>query len=250
MRYLPAVLLTLLTLAQPMTGALAPAFGVGTSIGARAVGAGIPPELPPGIFFSIWSVIFLLYGVAAFRAWQAPSSPVIRAAAWPLVAAGVGNVSWMVFEQLSGIDIVSWLLLLPILAAAVIAHRAARRAPGSDVLDHCVRAEAGLLAGWLSAATCVALPPAIRAITGDGATDAVWLYASAALVTALTLAFAVRRIAGAGPFYLAALGWGLAGISTNNLTRTGLDLIGWMFVIVGIIALALLWRPARVRATA
>ena len=36
-----------------------PQLGIGETIGDRAVADGIPPELPLGVFFSIWGVIFI-----------------------------------------------------------------------------------------------------------------------------------------------------------------------------------------------
>ena len=50
---------------------LLPVLGMGETIGSRAIEVGIPPELPTGIFFSIWSVIFvgfLLIGILHIRA--------------------------------------------------------------------------------------------------------------------------------------------------------------------------------------
>jgi len=50
-----------------------PAFGVGVTIGERAVADGIPPELPPGVFFSIWGVIFLGLVLTAILHWRNPN---------------------------------------------------------------------------------------------------------------------------------------------------------------------------------
>ena len=44
-----------------------PQMGIGETIGDRAVAEGIPPELPPGLFFSIWGIIFLGLFVLAVR---------------------------------------------------------------------------------------------------------------------------------------------------------------------------------------
>ena len=44
---------------------LLPLSGHGRTIGAQAVEEGMPPELPPGVFFSIWGVIFTLYLIFA-----------------------------------------------------------------------------------------------------------------------------------------------------------------------------------------
>ena len=56
----PPLILLLLAVLQPLSGALAPLLDIGTPIGnaTRDLGA---PEQPLPVFFSIWSLIFLAY---------------------------------------------------------------------------------------------------------------------------------------------------------------------------------------------
>ncbi|MEC7288756.1 MAG: hypothetical protein VXW22_01480, partial [Pseudomonadota bacterium] len=105
-------LLLLVALAQ-FVAPLLPVLGFGQSIGARAVADGIPPELPVGVFFSIWSVIFIGFLVVAVWHWRKPDHATRQLAA-PLTLAGSGNVVWMVSAQSIGSVWLDLALLFPI----------------------------------------------------------------------------------------------------------------------------------------
>ncbi len=66
--------------------------GLGVSLGERAQISGVPPELPPGPFFSIWALIFGLYLVFAIYA-AAKDEPAPRVLSSPLALAGLGNIA-------------------------------------------------------------------------------------------------------------------------------------------------------------
>ncbi|MEL6413638.1 MAG: hypothetical protein AAFQ15_01705, partial [Pseudomonadota bacterium] len=93
-----------------------PQMGIGETIGDRAVADGIPPELPLGVFFSIWGVIFIGLFVLALQSLLAPK-PAIEALVLPLTLAVFGNVIWMLSAQTLGLVWLDFILLLPILAA-------------------------------------------------------------------------------------------------------------------------------------
>lgn len=237
--------LAAVTVLQPLAGALAPAFGIGIPTGERATEGGIPPELPPGIFFAIWSVIFLGFGVCAAIVLMQRERP--QGWAWPLALAGTGNIIWMLQNQLIGLKALDFLIIVGILpfAATALKRALVEAAPGSPSIPAIV---SGLLTGWLSVATAISLPPFARTLLSHGPTDAVWGYATLTVVIALTLVLLVRARAGWSLACLASVAWGLTGLVLNNFERTELRMIGWLFAaalaFVAILALrTLLARP-------
>ncbi|MEE2930591.1 MAG: hypothetical protein VX599_07745, partial [Pseudomonadota bacterium] len=89
-----------------------PAFGIGESIGDRAVVAGIPPELPLGIFFSIWSFIFFgLIGIAVLH--MRDPDAATESLAPPLMLAAHGNILWLLNAHGLGSAWVGLILLGP-----------------------------------------------------------------------------------------------------------------------------------------
>jgi len=226
---------------QPLAGGFSQITGLGQSIGARAREGGIPPELPPGIFFSIWSAIFLLYFACALMSFRARPGSALDRATLPLIIAGLGNIGWMLSSQLIGNRFLDLVLILVLLA---ISFRALRRGQTGAARSLLVDAETGLLAGWLTAASAISFAPVGRLILDHGVSDAVWGY-SALTATAAFAGFALCwTLVARNVFYLIALGWGLAGLALNNLERTGLDLIGWMFTAL-ILLVLVLSRPDR-----
>ena len=81
------------------------------SIGVRATQDGIPPELPLGMFFAIWGIIFLAYlvfGVYAAR----NDTELSRRLSGPLAASGVVTAIWMPSQQIIGHPVLDLLLLV------------------------------------------------------------------------------------------------------------------------------------------
>jgi len=236
-----SILFLVIALVQPLAGRFSQLTGLGQSIGARAREGGIPPELPLGIFFAIWGVIFLIYFVCAILSFGAPRGSAIDRAATPLVLAGAGNIAWMLSSQLVGNRLLDLALILLLLGLTLWAMGRAAAGHGRSLI---VNAETGLLAGWLTAASAISFAPAIRPFLEHGVSDAVWGYASlTAGVALIGFILAWTRVA-RNRFYVIALGWGLLGLVLNNLQRTELDLIGWMFaaLLAGVI---LATRPDR-----
>ena len=144
---------------------LFPVLGIGESIGARAVANGIPPELPTGIFFSIWSVVFIGYLLIAILHWRAPDHASSQLA-WPLALAGVGNIIWMICAQSVGSVWVDFILLLPI---GFFAWEAAYRLDRTEAFNGTGRSilygvTVGMLAGWLTVAVSISVPDVGRAL--------------------------------------------------------------------------------------
>lgn len=238
-----SALFCLFAILQPLAGGFSQYSGIGTAIGERARENGIPPELPLGIFFSIWSIIFLLYAVCAVMSFRAQPGSALDRATTPLIIAGAGNVAWMMSNQLVGYRPLDLALIAVLLAIAVWAVRAGQSGRERSLL---VDAETGLLAGWLTAATSISFAPALRTFTGHGATDAVWGYAALTGGAALVFVIAIWRRFFTNIWYLVALGWGVLGLVLNNLQRTDLTLIGYGFaaLIAVILLYAQPWKPA------
>ena len=199
---------------------LLPLAGIGETIGARAVADGIPPELPTGIFFSIWSVIFIGYlGIAILHLRRPDNGS--RVVAGPLALAGLGNIIWMVSAQSFGSVWLDFLLLLPI---GFFAWEAAYRLDRTGTYDGTGRSvlygvTVGMLAGWLTVAVSISVPDVGRALLGRAASDAVWQSLWMALVPATILATVFANYVSRNGWYFVALGWGMLGIVVNNWWR-------------------------------
>lgn len=220
-----------------------PSLGVGETVGDVAVAEGIPPELPLGMFFSIWGIIFTAYLGYAILANTKPE-PVTDQLAQPLALAGAGNVIWMLSAQMLASDIINALLLIPILAATwVAAYQLDQRGGYNGLLRRelvCVLT--GLLAGWLTVALTISLPNAARELLGLASTDAPWLSLWMALVPAGLLAWVFASRISRSLWYFAAVGWGLTGIFANNWWRTEMHALAIATVWVGSF---ILWRRLR-----
>ena len=230
-RLLPLMILVL-ALAQPLAGALAPAFGIGTPIGNATAGTDAADQPLPA-FFSIWSLIFAAYGAFGIAGLVRPES-------WPagigrpLLLAGLGNIAWMLNAQLIVSQPLDFLLLLPILGAAWWAQRQAEklRKPGAGLSFHLGDAASGLLAGWISVALAISVPLTIRSLSGLAPTDFPWPMFWSAIGTAALLAWIFAGRISRSLWYFAAAGWGILGIAFHNWFETGMHLIGHMAAVM------------------
>jgi hypothetical protein len=223
-RILPWLVL-LLGILQPLTGALA-ALGIGSPIGGDTAGTDAP-EQPLPAFFAIWGVIFLAYsGFGVMGILRAPAW--YPRVGWPMLAAGLSNVVWMLSAQLIGLQPLNFLLLAPIFAAAWIAAaraEALRNAERGTLTFRFADAASGLLAGWISVATAISVPLTIRTFTGLMPTDYVWpMFWSAVAVAALAAYLFASRVSRSLWFFVA-MTWGLTGVAINNWVRTEMHLV-------------------------
>ncbi len=236
------LLLLLAAIAHFIAPAL-PAFGIGESVGSRAVADGIPPELPPGLFFTIWSVIFLGFLVIAILHLRSPDHATEQIA-MPLALAGFGNVLWMLSAQSIGSVWLDFLLLLPILGFSWLA---AQRLDQTGAYDGTGRSllyglTVGLLAGWLTVAVSISVPDVGRMLLDRGTTDNVWQSLWMALVPATLLAYVFANHVSRSGWYFVALGWGLLGIVVNNWDRLGTH---WLAIVAAFIGFNILYRRMR-----
>lgn len=226
-RALPWLIL-LLGVLQPLSGALAPAFGIGTQIGDASARTDAP-EQPLPAFFSIWGLIFLAYagfglaGILRPAAWY-PN------AAWPMLAAGLANIIWMLSAQLIVSQPLDFLLLAPIFAGAWIAAAQVEALHFSEtgVTLKVADAASGLLAGWISVAAAISVPLTIRTFTGLAPTDFPWLMFCLTFAVACLASWLFATRVSRSLWFFAALGWGFLGVVLNNWLRTDMHLIAGM----------------------
>lgn len=223
-RALPWLIL-LLGVLQPLSGALSPVFGIGTPIGDASASTDAP-EQPLPAFFSIWALIFLAYAGFGLAGILRPAAWYPKVA-WPMLAAGLANIVWMLSAQLIVSQPLNFLLLAPIFAGAWIASAQvdALRPSQTGLTLKVADAASGLLAGWISVATAISVPLTIRTFTGLAPTDFPWpmFFITFAVACAASFFFATR--VSRSLWFFAALGWGFLGVVLNNWLRTDMHLI-------------------------
>ncbi len=219
-----------------------PLMGLGESIGDRAVAEGIPPELPLGIFFSIWSLIFLGYLIVAVLAWRDPDS-LPKGIAAPLALAGLGNAAWIISARLFGLPWLDFLLLIPILLMAwEVSQRLDLTQPDPAWQRRVLDGTAGLLSGWLTVAVSISVPDVVRWALEWGPSDHIWYSLWLTLIPAALLAWLFASRFSRSWWYFAALSWGLVGIIANNWLRTETHALAIATFIVGAYVLRRRWR--------
>lgn len=173
-----------------------------------------PPVQPAGYAFAIRGLIYLWLIVgAAFGAWARRDDPTWTPMRLPLAASlAVGSI-WLPVAVRSPVlaTILIWVMLIAALWSLW-------RSPSSD--RWAASLPVGLYAGWLSAASCVAIG---LMLGGDGWTDnmtAAW----AMISVAITLAFLVQWKLARAPTYGSAAIWALVAVVVQNgLTLSGIS---------------------------
>jgi hypothetical protein len=192
-----------------------------------------PPAQPAGYAFSIWGLIYVwLIAGTGFGLLKRDTHPGWDASRWPLFASLVLGAAWIPVAQLTPVwaTVMIWLML----AGAVWALL---RAGPQD--RWWLRTPIALYAGWLTAASCVALA---LVVAGYGIVSA-QAAALTLIAVALVIALAVQWHRRDTPEYALAVIWALVGIVVANAAPAN-----WPVVILctlGIVALgALAWRGA------
>lgn len=208
--------LVILSVLQFVTPTL-PAFGLGESVGSNILEDGMLPEVPPGIFFAIWGVIFTVFFITSLRFVVAPGRESERLTL-PLTICAIGNIVWMLDAQFYGSVIASAIILWPLVISSWLAAYRLDRMGGFDgtLTRFLACALTGLLAGWLSVATGISLPAVARFYAGWGPTDQVWLALWIALAPTAAMALAFSAFISRGVWFYIALVWGLVGIIVTN----------------------------------
>ena len=169
-----------------------------------------PPVQPAGYAFGIWGPIYLwLLAHALFGLVRRSDAPAWDATRWPMAGSLVVGAAWLPVAQFSPVwaTVMIWAMLLAALLALVRTPEAQDR--------WLLRAPVSLYAGWLTAASWVALGLLGAGYgIGPGQTGWAWI----ALIGALATALAVTRVVAAAPFYAAAVVWALIAVAVANWT--------------------------------
>jgi len=165
-----------------------------------------PPVQPAGYAFSIWGLIYLaLLAGAVYGLFKRANDRGWDKARWPLIASLVVGAAWIPIANQSvfGATVLIWLMLV----TAVLALLAAGK---DDRLW--LRSPIALYAGWLTAASCVALG---LVLAGYG-----WLGGTAAALVCISLALAIAVLVQSArpdtPEYSLTVVWALIGVIVSN----------------------------------
>lgn len=186
-----------------------------------------PPVQPAGYAFSIWGLIYLaLLAGSVFGLVRRTAHPGWNAARWPLIGSLVVGAAWipMANRSVFAATVMIWIMLATAVAALIAA--------GKD--DRVwLRSPVALYAGWLTAASCVALGLVMAGYGLVGGTTAAIL----CILLALAIAVTVQVARSDTPEYSATVIWALIGVIVSNLDPMNWAVLG--FAGVGIAALAL-----------
>ena len=165
-----------------------------------------PPVQPEGYAFAIWGLIFAWLVVGAgFGLWKRGTDERWEPMRLPLaLSLGVGAI-WLPVAVFSPVwaTILIWAMLIPALIAL-------HRAPQDDVWF--AAWPVGLYAGWLSAASCVA----IGLLLGGYGFVSEDLAAIVMIAIAAVLALAIQSRLRRAPTYGIAVIWALVAIAVQN----------------------------------
>ena len=204
-----------------------------------------PPVQPVDWAFAIWGLIYTaLMALALFGLIRRREDP-----DWDRSRAMLGwslflGAFWLALAQINAIG--ATVLIFVMAGLALAAMFRTPREPADGVTRWLLVLPIGLYAGWLSAASFVALGVlgAGFGIFGLGEIGWAWI----ALLMAGVAVMAVQVRLGHAPEYSAAAAWAFAGVAIRNMTHTGGVLtIG---LVAGALALAVLAVAALTRSAA
>lgn len=164
------------------------------------------PVQPAGWAFSIWGVIYMWLIVgSAWGLWKAPSDPDWQRMRAPLLISLLVGTFWIAAANTSPIVATGMIVVMAV--AAVMAFL--RAGQDNPIMQ---RGPVGLYAGWLTAATGVAVAVLL---SGYGILSAN-LAALLLILTVLVVALWVQSRRPLMPSYPLAVGWALFGIVAVN----------------------------------
>ncbi|MCR9147126.1 MAG: hypothetical protein NXH74_07975 [Rhodobacteraceae bacterium] len=194
------------------------------------------PVQPAGYAFSIWGLIYLwLIAGAAFGLLKRDTDSGWDKARWPLICSLIVGAAWIPVAQFSPFwaTVMIWIMLITALVALL------RAGPQDRVW---LRTPIALYAGWLTAASCVALGLMLggHGILGEQ------VVAMAMIVLALGIALVVQTARPDTPEYSGAVVWALVGVIVANTGPVNWPVLGLAAAGAAVLALyALSGRPAR-----
>ncbi|MCZ7675558.1 MAG: hypothetical protein M5U35_06405 [Roseovarius sp.] len=189
-----------------------------------------PPAQPAGYAFAIWGVIYLwLIAGTGFGLLARAEAPDWDRPRWPLFVSLTIGATWIPVAQLSPVwaTVLIWVMLATAVTALLSGGRDDRFWLSGPI---------ALYAGWLTAASCVALA---LVLAGHGI-----MGQQAAAIAMIALALAI----GAGvltarpdtPEYALSLGWALIAVMAGNLEPRNIPVL--VLCAAGIAVLATLVR--------
>lgn len=164
-----------------------------------------PPIQPAGYAFAIWGVIYLwLLASAGFGLIRRDTAGDWDAGRWVLIASTAIGASWIAIALRDPVmaTVLIWVMLGGALWAAL-------RAPARDRAWNAL--PVGLYAGWLTAASCVALGTVAMGHGLAGPVAVSWAGLALALALAVPLTLRLRI-----PSYPVAVAWALIGVVAAN----------------------------------
>ncbi|THH38254.1 tryptophan-rich sensory protein [Aliishimia ponticola] len=204
---LAAVLTLVVTLAFAVSPFLVPGFN-GFSPEQFPIPQNDPPVQPAGYAFSIWGLIYLwLIASAVFGLWLRRDDPDWAEMRPALILSLAIGAAWLPVAQQNPpiATVMIWAMWLTAVAALMRSPRDDRGIAAWPV---------GLYAGWLTAASCVALG---LCLAGYGIVSE-RIAALAMLGLALVLAVAIQWKLGRAPGFGLAVVWALIGVFVANRT--------------------------------
>ncbi|WP_420397536.1 hypothetical protein [Nioella sp.] len=184
------------------------------------------PLTPAGYAFSIWGVIFIALILNAFYGLiKRDTDAGWDATRWPLFVTQAIGAAWIGIAQVSPVmaTITIWIML----AGSLMALRAGLKTPETWWMH----VPLALLAGWLTAASWVALTTTLVGYTALSPVAGSWIGLAGALLTALAMLRVMPQ-----PAYAIAAIWALVGVIVANLggstafvaaTGAGVALLVW-----------------------
>ena len=226
--------MSLLTLLAAIAFALSPLLSTGFNGFAPdqfPVPQDNPPVQPAGYAFSIWGLIYLwLIAGAIYGVWDRATDPDWEPMRPALIVSLVIGAGWIPVANIAPV----WATVL-IWAMLITAVMALLRAGTADHLW--LRTPIALYAGWLTAASSVALGLILAGYGYLGAQVAAWVGITLALVIGLL----VQVLRPDAPAYPLAVIWALVGVVVRNLEgpnlsvlalcAVGIALLGWRAVV-------------------
>jgi hypothetical protein len=193
-----------------------------------------PPVQPAGYAFALWGLIYLwlILGAGFGLIWRADASDWQRVRLPLMISLGVG-IFWIPVAQVNVLwaTVMIWAMLAGALWALLRAHYRDRVWLEGPI---------GLYAGWLTAASCVALGLVLAGHGILGAQAAVL----AMLGLALVITLGVLVVRPGTPSYGFGVGWALIGVIVRNLETGNTPVIA--LSLAGIAAITIItWRGWR-----
>jgi len=192
-----------------------------------------PPIQPAGYAFAIWGVIYLwIVALAGFGMVKRDTAADWDKGRWPLIASLAVGASWIAVALVAPVmaTVLIWVMLLGALWSLA-------QAPSRDPLWNAL--PLGLYAGWLTAASCVALAAVVMGYGLLSPLVASWAGLALAIAIAIPLTQRFRI-----PTYPLAIAWALIGVVMANASLHPAFAGGAAGGAAGMLWLALKhWRP-------